>query len=135
MNFSKSAIKERKVKMISIALLILTVFIAALGQILLKKGMITVGVISQDITLFKYFFKAFTNVYIITGMILYFLGTFIWLAVLARVPLSIAYPCLALGYVFVALASKAFFNEEIAMIRWVGIIVICLGVFLISRSV
>jgi multidrug transporter EmrE-like cation transporter len=54
--------------------------------------------------------------------------------VLSRVHLSFAYPILALGYVLTALCSWYLFNEAISPTRWAGIIVICVGVVLVSRS-
>jgi multidrug transporter EmrE-like cation transporter len=48
--------------------------------------------------------------------------------------LSFAYPLLSTGYVVVLIASWILFKEQISMIRWVGVMVICFGVFLISRS-
>ena len=48
--------------------------------------------------------------------------------------LSLVYPLVSVAYVLVALFSFFVFKENVTMIRWVGIIVIMFGVFLISRS-
>ena len=128
-------LKERNIKMPSFVLLILAVLVASVGQILLKKGMMTVGGFDGDITILKYFLNTFTNIHVMIGLAFYVVGTLIWLIVLTKLPLSIAYPCLALGYVLVAISSKFVFSEQITALRWVGIITVCIGVFLISRSV
>jgi len=40
----------------------------------------------------------------------------------------------SLAYVVVVFASVIFFKESVSLIRWIGVLVICGGVFLISRS-
>jgi multidrug transporter EmrE-like cation transporter len=48
--------------------------------------------------------------------------------------ISYAYPFMALSYALVALFSMWIFHDHLSVLRWVGIVVICLGVFLVSRS-
>ena len=121
--------------MSSFLLLFFAVFLASIGQILLKKGMMIVGTHSGESTqLVRYFLKAFSNPYVFFGFCFFVVSSFVWIMVLSRLPLSLAYPCVALGYVIVAVASKLVFNEYISLVRWAGIAVICFGVFLISRT-
>jgi drug/metabolite transporter (DMT)-like permease len=53
--------------------------------------------------------------------------------VLSRVPLSYAYPLLALNYVLVVAISAWFLGESVSAQRWVGVGVIMLG-FLIAAT-
>ncbi len=111
------------------------VFLAAAGQIMLKKGMMLVGAHSAvNEPLPRYFLRAFSNPFVFFGFVFFAVSALVWLMVLARAPLSAAYPCVALGYVIVALASKLVFNEHISLLRWLGIGIICIGVFLIYRT-
>jgi uncharacterized membrane protein len=48
--------------------------------------------------------------------------------------LSLVYPMVSVAYVLVALFSWYYFKENLSVIRWAGIALIILGVFLISRS-
>jgi drug/metabolite transporter (DMT)-like permease len=57
-----------------------------------------------------------------------------WIAVLARLELSLAYPFLALNFVLVALSSRLILGESVPALRWAGILVICLGILLVARS-
>jgi drug/metabolite transporter (DMT)-like permease len=41
---------------------------------------------------------------------------------------------LSLGYVLVVLLSWLFLNESVTPLRLVGVAIICLGVFIVSRS-
>lgn len=72
--------------------------------------------------------------FIIGGLVLYGLGAVSWLAVLSRVPLSLAYPLLAIGYIVIPLLAWLLFRESLSPLRWAGILVIALGVILVTRS-
>jgi multidrug transporter EmrE-like cation transporter len=52
---------------------------------------------------------------------------------LSRVPVSIAYPMLSIGYVVSAIAAYFLFGEALGVTRWLGIGFIVVGVWLISR--
>ncbi|HRJ53260.1 MAG TPA: EamA family transporter [Candidatus Thiothrix moscowensis] len=66
-----------------------------------------------------------------------FLGTglLLWLVVLGRLELSIAYPMLSLGYVVVMLAARWLFHETIPPRRWLGTALIMLGISLLVGGV
>lgn len=103
------------------------------GQLVMKHGMNTVGKINAAELLSK-MSGAFLNPYVIGGLLLYGISAVVWMIVLSRVDLSFAYPMVSLGYVFVVISSKYIFDERVTALRLIGTLVICLGVFLISRS-
>ena len=59
-------------------------------------------------------------------------GSGCYYLMLARLSLSVAYPLLSLAYVFVAIASILFLRETISLPNWLGIVLICAGVALVS---
>ena len=65
---------------------------------------------------------------------LYGIGFIIWAVVLSRLQLSFAYPLLAIGYLVNPLAAMVFFDEQIPPMRWIGIVVIMVGIVLVGRS-
>jgi drug/metabolite transporter (DMT)-like permease len=65
---------------------------------------------------------------------LYALGFLIWLIVLSKLDLSLAYPILALSYFLVPLLSWLLFGEQISLGRWLGIVIICVGVVVVGTS-
>lgn len=73
-----------------------------------------------------------TSPWIVAGIALYGAATVIWLAVLSRLPLSVAYPLQSLAYVLGMFAAYYWFHEAIPPHRWVGVGIIVLGVFIIS---
>jgi drug/metabolite transporter (DMT)-like permease len=116
--------------------LILTgVFLNGLAQILLKQGMRTVGSFSLTFeSLPSVGAKVALSPHILLGFLCYGVSVLVWLVVLSRVDVSFAYPLLSVAYIFVALAGKAVFGEVLSPARWAGILVICVGVYLITRS-
>jgi drug/metabolite transporter (DMT)-like permease len=61
-------------------------------------------------------------------------GGIIWIYLLKKIDFSIIFQMMSLTYVLGILAAKFIFRENIPMIRWMGLFVIILGVFLISRD-
>jgi multidrug transporter EmrE-like cation transporter len=58
----------------------------------------------------------------------------IWILALSRVPVSIAYPMLSVGFIVNALAAWYLFDESLSMQKLVGIGFIIVGVYLVARS-
>ena len=75
-----------------------------------------------------------TNLWLWGAMISYAVSILLWIVVLSKVEVSFAYPFLSIGYVVAALVGYYFFGESLSLIRVAGIIIICVGVYLISRS-
>jgi multidrug transporter EmrE-like cation transporter len=67
-------------------------------------------------------------------MICYSASLCVWVAALAKAPVSTAYPMLSLGYVVVAAVSVAWLGEALTPAKMLGIALICTGVVLVSRN-
>lgn len=116
-------------------LLFFTVGLNVIGQFLMKRGMSQVGTIGNDLALLpSSFMRAFTTPAVILGVVAYGLSSIFWLILLSRVDLSYAYPALSLGYVAVVLISWLLLGEGVSPTRWAGVLIICLGVWLVSRT-
>lgn len=63
------------------------------------------------------------------------LAMLLWLAILQRVAVSVAYPMLSLNFILVALAARWLWQEAISVRQSVGIVLIVLGVILMGVSV
>ena len=66
------------------------------------------------------------------GFVIMGIATVLWFAVLSRADLSFAYPLVSLSYVFGLLVSKYVFHETIGFVRWLGVLLICIGAGLIA---
>lgn len=118
-----------------LGLILLDVSLNVAGQLTLKFGMSKLGNFSLSLSqLFSVFLRAAVSPYILVGLCCYGLGFLVWLIVLAKAEVSYAYPLISLGYVFTAILAWQLFGEAVTLTRFVGILVTCLGVFLIARS-
>ena len=104
------------------------------SQILLKKGMQMVGQFPQVFPeMVRFFLKAFSNPYVLGALAAVFIGGLAWIATVSKSDISRSYPVLALSYVLVVLLTVLIFKENVSAIRWAGIVIICVGVFLVTR--
>ena len=115
-------------------LLFFNVLLTVIGQILFKHGMNTVGRVNSVRDVFGKLTQAFLNPYVLSGIAIYGFTTLVWLVILSRVKLSIAYPLLSSGYVLSILFSWLFFKESIPKIRIIGAVIICIGVYLVAQG-
>jgi len=118
-----------------IPLILFGVFLNAIAQVALKKGMMQIGefVFSVE-NIVPISMAAATNLFVVLGLFCYVVSVLVWMMVLSRVEVSFAYPFLSVGYVLVAFIGYFMFSESITMDRIAGIALICLGVSLVSRS-
>lgn len=116
-------------------MIFISVVLGVIGQLSMKHGMSKIGFISFDLTsLSSNFLRTITAPFVLLGLFSYAISAIFWLVVLSRVDLSYAYPMVSIGYVLVLILSWALFHEHIPFIRIMGVLLICSGVFLISRS-
>ena len=76
----------------------------------------------------------FTDITVLSGMTLYFLSAVVWLYLLTKLEISLVQPILALTYVITPILAIIFLGENVPPLRWIGIGVVIIGVFLIARS-
>jgi multidrug transporter EmrE-like cation transporter len=108
-------------------LLLMAILIGVLGQLLLKYGMARQpGFRLSDIAILTH------NVPVMGGFCCYGLSTVLYLSVLARLELSLAYPTVSLGYVLVIIMSRVVFKEPVSPTRWLAAGIICFGVILVG---
>ncbi|OIP50396.1 MAG: 4-amino-4-deoxy-L-arabinose transferase [Desulfobacterales bacterium CG2_30_60_27] len=116
-------------------LILAGVLLNALAQITLKMGMRGIGHFNFRLeNLGSVGLAVATSPFILAGLVCYVVSVVIWLLVLSRVEVSYAYPLLSVGYIVTALAGYLWLHEAMGPMRWTGIVVICLGVWLITRT-
>ena len=117
------------------ALLISGVLLNAAAQLLLKAGTNVLGVLTLDRdTWHDTLLRIATQRHFVLGTLCYVVSLFVWILGLSRVPVSIAYPLLSVGYVVNAIAAHYLFGESVTITRWLGIGFIVVGVWLVARS-
>jgi len=126
----------KKVKKMDVLILILTcVIIGVFGQLFMKRGVNSIGNIDLKELFSPRIFSIVLQRYVFLGITLYILASIIWLAVLSKAELSFAYPLIGIGYIFTSVLAWLFFGEKLTLIRFLGILLICSGVYLIVLKV
>jgi len=119
----------------NLLLILVCVILGVCGQLLLKHGMSAdPDRVDQASEVLPRLLKAAMNPVVLLGFLFYGVSAALWLIVLTRAELSYAYPLLSLGYVAVVFLSRIFFHEAVTTSRFIGTLVICVGVWLISRT-
>ena len=120
---------------VAFALILTGVMLNAAAQLLLKAGTNAVGHFEFSMAnLVPVGWRLATEPHILGGMACYVVSLVVWIMGLSRVPVSIAYPMLSLGYVVNALLAWWLFGEDITVQKIAGIGFILLGVWLVARS-
>jgi multidrug transporter EmrE-like cation transporter len=107
--------------------LLLAILVGVAGQLLLKFGMAR-----QPAFRFADAPSLCRNWPVLAGFGCYGLSTVLYLQVLAKLELSLAYPTVSLGYVLVIIFSRVFFKEAVSKMRWMAVMIICFGVVLVG---
>lgn len=115
-------------------LILISVFLGALGQILVKYGAVNLQLNFIGVGLFKSLGSILTNLPVMLGIFSYGISFLLWIKVLSKVELSYAYPMVSLGYVLVMIFSYFIFKENFSLLRVVGVIFIIIGVILVAKS-
>jgi multidrug transporter EmrE-like cation transporter len=110
--------------LVSFSLILVGVLLNAAAQLLLKAGTnaMPLGL------------RLAIEPHILAGLGCYVVSVVVWIVALSRVPVSIAYPMLSIGYVVNAIAAWYLLGEAVTPMRLVGIGIIVLGVFIVARS-
>jgi drug/metabolite transporter (DMT)-like permease len=115
-------------------LILLSVVSGVAGQTAIKLGVNQPGAAEAADGFLSLIGMIIRSPFVLLGLVLYAAGALAWIAVLSRLDLSLAYPFLALNFVLVTLSSRFLLGETVPGIRWLGILVICGGIFLVARS-
>ncbi len=121
--------------LVSFSLILTGVLLNAGAQLLLKAGVTRVGEFQFTIdNAVPMGFKLLTQLPIIAGLACYGISVVVWIMALSRVPVSVAYPMLSIGYIVNAFAAYWLFGESLNAQKLIGIGVIVVGVYLVARS-
>lgn len=120
---------------LTFSLLMLGVLLNAAAQLLLKAGTNRVGEFAFSLdNIVPIGAKLIANPPILAGLGCYGVSVVVWVLALSRVPVSVAYPMLSVGYIVNAFAAWMLFGESLAAQKLIGIGFIIVGVFLVARS-
>jgi drug/metabolite transporter (DMT)-like permease len=111
-------------------LLLFAVASAAAGQVMLKHGMQIASARAAE-SRNSLAAGAVTSPWVLFGLAIFGISAVAWLATLSRVPLSIAYPFNALGYLGILMASALVLHERTSILTWAGSFLVVTGLVVI----
>jgi drug/metabolite transporter (DMT)-like permease len=111
------------------------VLLNAAAQLFLKAGTNRIGEFAFSLdNVMPIGMKIASSPFILGGLACYVVSVVVWILGLSRVPVSIAYPMLSVGYIVNAFLAYMLFGESITAQKLAGIGFIVVGVFLVARS-
>lgn len=120
---------------LTLGLILATVTASACAQLALKLGMSSPAVAAalpaggQSLVL-----AVATSPLVWAGLTIYGLSIAVWLWILSRVDLSLAYPFVGVSFIVVMLFGVFLLQESVTPMRMVGTILIAVGCVLVARS-
>lgn len=126
-------IRRRRNKAKVLIVMSFAVMFGALADISLRNGMKIVGE-----TVFQSPIHAFvvtiTNAYVIAGILLMIAFLVLYLVSLSWESLSFVLPLTAADYVLVTLMAHFLLHEDVSPIRWLGSILVAVGIAVVART-
>ena len=121
--------------LLSFTLVLTGVILNALAQSLLKTGTNRLGADPfATVPPLELAWRILGQWPFLLGFACYGISLVVWIAALTRVPVTIAYPMLSIGYIINALIARYWLGETLGATGWAGIGFICVGVVLIARG-
>lgn len=82
----------------------------------------------------SYFLELFLSPWVLAGFVCAVFAAFFWILAMTKLPISLAYPFMALSFPLVVIASHFIFGEYVSSLRMIGVALICGGVVLVNHS-
>lgn len=120
----------------TLILILFMVLFAPLGNVLLSKGMKGIGSANNwapgDVI--HILTQILTSGYIWLGIACLLTFFVAYMLVLTWADYSYVQPASSISYAVVAVLSYFLLGESVPLLRWVGILVICVGVFIVGHT-
>lgn len=116
---------------------LVSVGMSAIAQIILKLGMsnpATLRALDEAASVWQSIWPLLTSVHVWAGLTMYGIGALVWLFVLAKLDVSMAYPFVGLGFILTMVMGSLFLGESVGFTRMLGTMLVVGGVYLVGRS-
>ncbi len=126
---------ELRVRIKTLVVILVMVLCANIGDLMLKRGMSQIGAVQLSRAGLEHAFRlTVTNGTIWIG-ILFLIGfTISYMTVMSWADYSYVMPAGAFGYALLTLLAVVFLHESVSPRRWLGVVLICIGVLLVSQT-
>jgi drug/metabolite transporter (DMT)-like permease len=126
---------ERRLRIKTLVMVLMMVLCANVGDLLLKRGMMQIGVVqltagglveALQLTIFNG--TIWLGILFLTGFMVSYMTVLSW------ADYSYVMPAGAFGYALLTLLAVVFLHEAVSPKRWVGVVLICVGVLLVGQT-
>jgi len=127
--------KEARLRIKTLVMVLAMVVCANVGDLMLKRGMSQVGAVQVSFAGLSHAFRlTMENGAIWIGIL--FLSGFMlsYMTVLSWADYSYVMPAGAFGYALLTLLAVVFLHESVSNRRWIGVVLICVGVLLVGQT-
>ncbi len=126
---------EKRLRIKTLLMVLVMVVCANAGDLLLKRGMTEIGAVTITPSGVSHaFWMTVTSLTIWVG-ILFLIGFMVsYMTVLSWADYSYVMPAGAFGYAILTLLAVVFLHENVTPRRWVGVVLICVGVLLVGQT-
>jgi len=126
---------ERRIRVKTLVMILAMVVCANAGDLMLKRGMSQIGAVQITPSGLEHALLATVSSPTIWLGILFLTGfMFSYMTVLSWADYSYVMPAGAFGYATVTLLAVIFLHESVSPRRWIGVLLICIGVLLVSQT-
>jgi multidrug transporter EmrE-like cation transporter len=111
-----------------------TITLTTIGQLLIKWQLGRSGPLpSEPVPMLFFLFRQLFSVPVILGFAAAFVAALSWMAALTKFQLNLIYPFMSLCFPLTMVLSVYFLGEELSWPKIVGVVVILIGLFILSR--
>jgi len=126
---------ERRLRLKTLIMVLSMVVCANAGDLMLKRGMSQIGAVELTASGITQAFRLTVT----SGTIwiaIFFLSGFMlsYMTVLSWADYSYVMPAGAFGYALLTLLAVVFLHEAVSARRWIGVLLICVGVLLVGQT-
>ena len=113
-----------------LSLALIQSFLLAMGQVMLKFGLLRMEPFGWNLSFWR---SALVNWQFALCGLCFGAASLLWMYIIRHYPISTAYPLVSLSYVFGMIAAIVFFHEHVDMGKWIGVLLIITGCYIISK--
>lgn len=126
---------ERRLRIKTLVMVLSMVLCANVGDLMLKRGMSQIGAVEISASGLAHAFRMTVTSGTIWIGIIFLIGFMAsYMTVLSWADYSYVMPAGAFGYAILTLLAVVFLHESVSPRRWVGVLLICVGVLLVGQT-
>ena len=126
---------ERRLRIKTLVMVLAMVVCANVGDLMLKRGMTQIGAVEISAGGLAHAFRMTVTTATIWFGIIFLIGFMVsYMTVLSWADYSYVMPAGAFGYAVLTLLAVIFLHESVSVKRWIGVLLICIGVLLVGQT-